>query len=168
MRKLSIALVLILGLVATSCSREEMVVPTTELSMPDLALANETDWALANQILGYINNFRTDIGLEPLIMEPTITTALAVSHSEYMKEQDRISHDNFSERATILADQGAQAVGENVAFGYSSAHEVVNAWINSPSHRDVLEGNFTHAGIGTVNDKFNNTHKFITFLVTRK
>ena len=108
------------------------------------------------------------MGLEPLTMETTTSTALAVSHSKYMIEQNKISHDNFSERATILGNEGAQAVGENVAFGYNDAEEVVNAWINSPSHRDTLEGNYTHVGIGIQEDKFNGLLKYITFLTTRK
>ncbi len=168
MKNLSFIVVVLLGLVFTSCSKEEMIEEKVQITMPDLAIANETDWDLAYKILGYINDFRTNMGLEPLSMETTINTALAVSHSEYMEEQERISHDNFIERATVLGSQGAQAVGENVAFGYSSAQEVVNAWINSPSHRDVLEGNYTHAGIGIVEDDFQSTLKYITFLVTRQ
>ena len=34
-------------------------------------------------------------------------------------------------------------VQENVAYGYSYAESVVNAWINSDSHRATLEGDFT-------------------------
>ncbi|MEZ4874441.1 MAG: CAP domain-containing protein [Flavobacteriaceae bacterium] len=44
----------------------------------------------------------------------------------------------------------AESVGENVAFGYSDAQKLVQAWINSPSHRSVLEGNYTHTGFGVM------------------
>lgn len=168
MRVFSIVLLVVLPLLITSCSREEMAVERVEMQMPDLGLANETDWEMANKILQYVNIFRTDMGLEPLIMETTTSTALAVSHSKYMAEKETISHDNFSERAAILGSEGAQAVAENVAFGYDDAEEVVNAWINSPSHRDTLEGSYTHVGIGIQEDKFNSSIKYYTFLTTRQ
>ena len=45
---------------------------------------------------------------------------------------------------TLYKDNaGALNVGENVAYAYSSAQSVVNAWLNSPSHRSNIEGDFT-------------------------
>ena len=77
-----------------------------------------------------------------------------------------ISHDNFSERAEGLSNQGAQAVAENVGFGYTSAQDLVNAWINSPSHRDTMEGNYTHTGIGALQN--NHGDYYVTQLFYRK
>jgi len=45
------------------------------------------------------------------------------------------------------------AYGENIAFGYSSAAEVVAAWMNSPGHRaNILSPFFTEIGVSVLAD----------------
>ena len=42
-----------------------------------------------------------------------------------------------------------KAAGENLAFGYSQAGDLVRAWMNSPSHRaNILDPDFNFIGIG--------------------
>ena len=53
-------------------------------------------------------------------------------------------------RSEALKSKGAITVGENVAYGYNSAEDVVTAWLNSTSHRNIIEGNFTHSGFGVI------------------
>ena len=60
---------------------------------------------------------------------------------------NKVSHDNFFERSDYLKANGASSVSENVAFGYRTAQEVVDGWLNSPSHKEAIEGDFTHSGI---------------------
>ena len=61
-----------------------------------------------------------------------------------MIEENNVSHDNFFQRKQSLqANANANVVSENVAYGFNSAESVVNAWLNSPSHRENIEGNFT-------------------------
>lgn len=60
------------------------------------------------------------------------------------------SHDGFSDRVqgSGLTYRGA---AENVAYnqGYSQpVDEAVKGWINSPGHRQNMEGNYDTAGIG--------------------
>ena len=43
----------------------------------------------------------------------------------------------------MIQNAGAERVSENVAYGYSSAQGVVNAWMNSQGHRENLEGDYT-------------------------
>ena len=58
-----------------------------------------------------------------------------------------VTHDGFDKRKSNLQEVlGAYRVGENIAYGYSSASSTVNAWINSPSHKANLEGDYTHFG----------------------
>jgi uncharacterized protein YkwD len=61
-----------------------------------------------------------------------------------MVSVDEVNHDNFFQRKNSL-EQNASAirVSENVAYAYSSAEAVVNAWINSDGHRANIEGDFT-------------------------
>jgi len=144
---------LALTLALTSCSTEELVETQSPIEFTiDLNLAQETDAQMASEILYYVNQYRSTIGLEPILMDRTYASASAVEHTKYMIQQNKISHDNFSDRAEGLNSQGAQAVAENVGFGYNSAKDLVTAWINSPSHRDTMEGNYTHSGIGALQD----------------
>lgn len=133
-----------------SCSKEEAVV-TEELNYSiDLNLANETDWAMADEILTLVNEHRTSQGLTRIKRDQTYASAYAVDHSQYMIEKERISHDNFGVRSSALKDQGAVIVGENVAYGYDTAKKVVHAWLNSPGHLKTIEGLYTHSGFGIV------------------
>ncbi len=139
----------------TSCSKEE-IEPAVEANYSiDLNLANETDWPLANEILVLVNEHRATLGLDAIIKDQTYASAYAVDHTKYMIDLQQINHDNFGVRAQALRNQGAQNVGENVAYGYNNAHDVVSAWLYSPSHKAVIEGNYTHSGFGVVKDSGN-------------
>ena len=74
-------------------------------------------------------------------------------HTDYMIQNSNISHDNFTSRRNFLTQNAnASRVSENVAYGYSSASSVVAAWINSDSHRDAIEGDYTHFDISAEQD----------------
>ena len=95
------------------------------------------------EILELINQHRISIGLNEL-KSIDIIKGQAYSHTDYMIDIDEVNHDYFhSRKAYLQANADAQSVSENVAYGYSSANSVVNAWLNSPSHRENIEGNFT-------------------------
>ncbi|MDC7996975.1 CAP domain-containing protein [Gilvibacter sediminis] len=142
----------VLLFVATSCSKDEIPVePETNFSV-DLSLANKTDWTMANDILVLVNDHRRSLNLEPIKLDRQLATAYAVMHTEYMIDNERISHDGYAQRSLALQNDGAQSVGENVARGYRSAEDVVNAWLNSQSHRRVIEGDYTHCGFGVMQD----------------
>lgn len=137
---------------ATSCSKDEPVA-TQEINLSiDVNLAHETDWTMANDILDLINDHRISIGLEPIKRDQQYASAYAVEHTKYMINVETINHDNFSVRSKALKDRGAKAVGENVAYGYRTAESVVNAWLNSSAHRNVIEGAYTHSGFGVMKD----------------
>ena len=137
---------------ATSCSRDEPVA-TQEINLSiDVNLARETDWSMANEILNLINDHRMSVGLELIKRDQQYASAYAVEHTQYMIDIQKINHDNFGVRSKALKDRGAEAVGENVAFGYRTAESVVHAWLNSPAHRNVIEGTYTHSGFGVMKD----------------
>ena len=132
------AIVMVLGF--TSCSTENAVEDTineTELLTVPQAKQIEIE------IMELINNHRINKGLNPLEDHNTVK-AVAFTHTDYMIEVANVSHDNFFQRKQSLqANANANIVSENVAYGFSSAEAVVNAWINSPSHRDNIEGDYT-------------------------
>ncbi len=109
---------------------------TEELIIPEAKL-------IEIEILELINEYRVSQGLCNLVTMD-IVKYQAFSHTDYMIEQNNISHDYFFSRKAFLQSQaGALEVSENVAYGYSYAESVVNAWINSESHRATIEGDFT-------------------------
>lgn len=144
-----------------SCSKDEVITAdTTELEQTiDLNLAQETDWVMANEILDLINEHRATLDLPAIARDQQYASAYAVDHSQFMMEQGQISHANFNERKKALKSRGAKTVGENVAYGYDNAASVVTAWLNSPSHKNIIEGNYTHSGFGVLPYK-NGTYYF--------
>jgi len=141
---------LALLLVVTSCQKDESFTEDQANYSIDLNLANETDWQMADQILVLINTHRATLGLTEIKKDQQYASAYAVDHTQYMIEMSQINHDNFSVRSEALKNKGAITVGENVAFGYNTAESVVGAWLNSPGHRDIIEGNYTHSGFGII------------------
>lgn len=148
--KSSLLAVVLLCLV-TSCSKEDSGNAAEEVNYSiDLNLAQETDWEFADEILFLINEHRTSIGLETIRRDQQHASAYAVNHSKYMIEKDKISHDNFNFRNNGMKNRGAKSVGEVVAYGYTNAENVVNAWLNSPSHKSVIEGPYAFTGFGII------------------
>ncbi len=136
--------------IVTSCSKDDGDTIEAANYSIDLNLAQETDWLIADDILVLINKHRVSIGLSKIERDQQYASAYAVAHTKYMIEMDRINHDNFSIRSAALKDRGAKIVGENVAYGYATAEAVVHAWLSSPSHKNIIEGNYTHSGFGVV------------------
>jgi uncharacterized protein YkwD len=133
-----------------SCSKDETVVVEEANYSIDLNLAMETDWEMADAILNLVNQHRTSQGLPALKRDQTYASAYAVEHTQYMIQKSKISHDNFGVRSQALKDRGAKIVGENVAYGYTTAEDVVHAWLNSPGHKKIIEGLYTHSGFGII------------------
>ena len=121
------------------------------------SIDDKVDTAMANyvpdtkvieiEIMEKINDHRISIGLSPLESMTTIK-AVAFGHTDYMIDRNQVSHDNFyARRNSLVNNAGALNVGENVAYAYSTAQGVVNAWLNSESHKNVIEGDFTNFDI---------------------
>lgn len=133
-----------------SCSSESVAETPTNTSTPTVSTpANDsyTYSAIELEIANLINQYRTGKGLSPLQKINHISN-VSQAHNEYMISINTLTHDRFSQRADNLESTlGAIAVGENIAYNYSTARSVVDAWINSASHKANIEGNYTHFGI---------------------
>ncbi|WGK64490.1 CAP domain-containing protein [Croceiramulus getboli] len=147
MTNLSKFIVLLCSLVVlSSCSKDDEVLnDTSQELVAEINLKNDTAFML--EVMDEVNAYRQSVGLSSLKL-CTKGESKAVEHSYYMVEDGTISHDRFFERSDYLKARGAKRVSENVAFGYRSAKSVVEAWINSPSHKEAMEGDFSHTGIG--------------------
>ena len=105
------------------------------------------------EILELINEHRLGLGLNTL-KSLNIVKSVAFTHTDYMVEVNNINHDNFYQRKnSLVQNANAKVVSENVAYAYSTAQSVVNAWINSDSHRENIEGDFTDFEVSAEQNK---------------
>lgn len=131
-------------LILTSCSSEEEV-PAAPKEV--VTAAKKPLKSIEVKVLDLVNNYRTDKGLSKLKKLDIIRTQ-TYEHTQYMIDNDTISHDNFLKRQVFLErNANANRVGENVAYGYRSAKSLVKAWLKSPSHKRNIEGDFSHFNI---------------------
>jgi len=110
------------ALLLISCSKED-----DEIYIENSNKTNTKYSKIELGILDLVNNHRTSIGLNTLEKMAIIST-VAKSHTDYMVETGRLSHENFSNRQDkLVANANAKSVGENVGYGYSTAKEVLKA-----------------------------------------
>ncbi len=137
---------LLLTTILFSCAKEDDGVYFNENS--EVANAKVAYSPMESEIISLVNAHRTSLGLNAL-STLNIVSGVADGHTDYMIEVGQVSHDNFAQRAqTLMNEAAAKSVGENVAYGYSTAEGVVKGWLNSDGHRKIIENpDYTHFGI---------------------
>ncbi|MUP45490.1 CAP domain-containing protein [Gramella sp. BOM4] len=154
------------GMLLTSCSKDSLNDDVTAYNQVVTEKAEYDYSAIEVEIIEDLNIYRKAIGLQEL--KPLAELSVeSEGHNEYMIEQGKVSHDNFPQRAsTIMNKVGAKSVSENVAFGYFTADDVVDAWLKSKSHRENIESNHTHVGISVRQDE--NGKNYFTNIFIKK
>lgn len=142
-------LVVLFALFTFSCSTDNL--EDTANSVNNNLVVPETK-IIEIEIVELINDYRLSLGLNPLNNMDAIKSQ-AYTHTDYMIEHDNVSHDNFYQRKSyLISNVGANLVSENVAYGFTSAESVVNAWINSNGHRANIVGDYTDFDISAEQD----------------
>ena len=99
------------------------------------------------EAMNLINTYRVSVGLNALQQINHISYK-SEEHDHYMIRNNVVNHNDFVARSeNLISVLGAKRVGENIAYNYNSSQSVVNAWLNSPTHKENLEGDYTHFGI---------------------
>ncbi|WP_350293248.1 CAP domain-containing protein [uncultured Croceitalea sp.] len=153
--KLQYAFLFLFLAVLTSCTspsiqEEEALFENEDTSIESAEVNAST---VANEVFEAINNHREEMGLTKLVFSDN-AYKYADEHTDYMIAQGKISHDNFNERASNLANEtGATVVKENVAKNYPKAEQALNGWLNSQSHKNTIEGDFTHTTVSVKADE---------------
>lgn len=130
-----------------SCSTESADETSTPSAANYTVDNNYTYSSIELDVANIVNQYRISKGLNPLEKINHISN-VSEDHDEYMISINTLTHALFAQREENLkATLGAVAVGENIAYNYSTAQSVVDAWINSPAHKANMEGNYTHFGI---------------------
>ncbi len=156
---------ILITLVFCSCTKDEIESEQQSITI-DLNLSNKTDWQMADQILTLVNEHRASLGKGAITNDATYASAYATDHTLYMIDTHSVNHDDFETRSQALKQRGATSVAENVAYGYNSAEDVVNAWLLSPSHKAIIEGPYTDCGFGVL--KAENGQYFFTQIFYKK
>ena len=161
-----LALALIFSFTIVSCSNDDDGIYFDETN-EIINVENVTYTEIETEILTLVNSYRKSINLSEL-SPLNIVSSVADGHTKYMIENDQISHDNFDKRSqSLMANAGAKSVAENVAYGYTSAESALQGWLNSDSHRSVIENpHFTHFGIST--EQNSNGRNFFTHIFIKK
>ena len=109
----------------------------------------------AAALVSATNAERRRAGCAPVQVDEQLR-ATAQEHAADMARGGYVAHtgqDGTTSRERISESGYPDANGENIASGYPTAAEVMDAWMHSPTHRrNVLECRFTAIGVGYVAD----------------
>ncbi|PYZ93983.1 SCP-like extracellular protein [Salipaludibacillus keqinensis] len=104
------------------------------------------------RVIELTNNHRRQAGLSDLQADAELS-GVARKKSTDMQQNNYFSHTSptYGSPFDMIRDHGISynAAGENIAQGQTTPEQVVQAWMDSPGHREnILNGNFTHIGVG--------------------
>lgn len=124
----------------------------------------------SENIVKNINIIRKQNSLSELNPNPKLQSA-AFAKSSDMILRNYFDHYAFGLTPWIFIKNSGyeySAAGENLARGFSTSEGIVNAWMNSPSHRaNILNPNFEDIGVGVVKGVYvENTEPIMTTMTT--
>jgi len=108
-----------------------------------------------DSLLGYTNTKRTDAGLNTLTLNSKLSQA-AEKKALDMFTKDYWAHISPEGKEPwdfiVASGYDYTYAGENLAVDFGESKKVVEAWYNSPSHRDnLLNSHYTEIGFAVVN-----------------
>ncbi|MGG3738755.1 CAP domain-containing protein [Aeribacillus pallidus] len=121
--------------------------------------------AFEQKVVELTNNERAKFGLPALTFEPELAK-VAREKANDMARNHYFSHTSptYGSPFDMMKQFGIsyRTAGENIAMGQRSPEQVVNDWMNSEGHRkNILNPNFTHIGVGYVENGHYWTQMFI-------
>ncbi|MFG2352429.1 CAP domain-containing protein [Streptomyces sp. NPDC048521] len=119
---------------------------------PSAPKPTATASGVSAEIVRLVNAERAKAGCQALTLNSTLTEA-AQAHSADMAAHQNMSHtgsDGSSPGDRITrAGYVWSSYGENVAYGYATAEQVMAGWMSSPGHRaNILNCGFKEIGVG--------------------
>jgi len=134
--------------------------PITAWMTPDISIAQ------SKKVITLTNNIRSNQGLG-LLEENSKLNQAAVKKVEDMFINQYFAH--VSPQGLGLKDfvnstsYNYIVIGENLAIGFESASEVVEAWKNSPTHyNNLVDPNFKEIGVALTSGVYKQENTFLT------
>ena len=127
-------------------------ISTMNRSEPSLAgpAAVSTDSESQNSVESLVDAERTKAGKQPFTTSETLRSS-ACAKADHMLSQDYWAHTSPDGVTpwTFIEKAGYRytTAGENLAKSYPDDTSLVAAWMNSPSHRENVLGDFKEQGI---------------------
>ena len=147
-----------------SCSSDSTEESSVDKKIVTTYNYNETELKLVT----LINDYRASIGLNTLEVINHISYK-SQEHNIYMIDNSVVNHDYFQQRSNNLIQVlGADRVGENIAYNYQTPESAMSAWLNSPAHKDNIEGNYTHLGISVTVDETTGRKYYTNMFMKKK
>lgn len=114
--------------------------------------AGVLEWEL--QVVKLVNQERAKAGLSPLQLDKDLSHVARVKSAD-MRDNQYFAHDSptYGSPFEMMDRFGVsyRYAGENIAAGQRSPEAVMEAWMNSPGHRqNIMNPNYTHIGVGYV------------------
>jgi len=121
-----------------------------------------SDWMVSTilpaVIVDLTNTERSGVALGQLTRNTTLDAAAQLK-AQHMAEKEYFAH--FSPEGVspwfwfAQADYNFVHAGENLAIHFTDTEELVDAWMDSPTHRaNIMNGDYTEIGIGTAEGRF--------------
>jgi len=125
-----------------------------------------------SEIININNTARKELGLQPLVFSPELTKATRLKLSN-MQTEHYFNHYNANGKSlkNFLNDVNYNYLyaGENLARNYNDNHELVQAWLDSPTHRhNMLYPNFNEVGIAFAYVNLNGVDQLVTVMMFGK
>jgi uncharacterized YkwD family protein len=120
--------------------------------------ATATSSSFANQVVTLVNQERAKAKLKPLSSYGALS-AMALDKAKDMYNKHYFSHTSptFGSPFDMMKSYGIRYTyaGENIAMGQKTPKDVMNAWMNSPGHREnILNPNYTKIGTAYYNGEW--------------
>ena len=114
--------------------------------------ASGTSSYQSRPLVELINEVRQKAGKAPVVENEALNRAARARNSQMIINRywDHFDQEKKSwyDTVKLFAPFNAR-VGENLAICFTNNEEVVKGWINSPTHYELMIGNFTQVGTDT-------------------
>lgn len=125
-----------------------LIYPGQNLNIPNI---NDVK-SLENEVVRLVNIERAKHNL-PALKQNWELSRIARYKSKDMIDKNYFSHTSptYGSPFNMIQNFGLKfsAAGENIAYGQNSPAAVMNAWMNSPGHRNnILSPSYTEIGVG--------------------
>ena len=140
----------------------DLIYPGQIINIPTV---NTSVVAYEAEVVRLVNEIRVSNGLSALTHNWELSR-VARYKSQDMKNLGYFSHTSptYGSPFNMMKNFGItyKTAGENIAKGYATPKQVVDAWMNSPGHRaNILNSSFTEIGVGYVSSGNYWTQMFI-------
>ncbi len=109
---------------------------------------------LSRDTLNYINKEREKIGLSPLKWDSSLENAI-LTRAKETDENYSHTRPNGSKWTTVLPNKDSMQLYGEIITNRFSPYDAVQAWMNSPSHKEsMLDPDKTHGVVAVYNDVY--------------